>query len=115
METATTASGQQVIVAWFENKAVLRWSYSDRHRGVQRAFCPDQEFGTPLDEIPDDKDVALEVLPEAFTSDPDRLARFERAGKSPGMIAQGGRSRSSNQPRSYARGCGEEPRCQTNR
>ena len=25
-----------------------------------------------------DRDVALKVLPEAFTSDPDRLARFER-------------------------------------
>ena len=24
-----------------------------------------------------DRDVALKVLPEAFTSDPDRLARFE--------------------------------------
>ncbi len=27
-----------------------------------------------------DRDVALKVLPEAFTSDPDRLARFEREG-----------------------------------
>ena len=25
-----------------------------------------------------DRDVALKVLPKAFTSDPDRLARFER-------------------------------------
>ena len=28
-----------------------------------------------------DRDVALMVLPEAFTSDPDRLARFEREAK----------------------------------
>ena len=28
-----------------------------------------------------DRDVALRVLPEAFTSDPDRLARFEREAK----------------------------------
>ena len=28
-----------------------------------------------------DRDVALKVLPEAFTSDPDRLARFEREAK----------------------------------
>ena len=28
-----------------------------------------------------DRDVALKVLPEAFTSDPDRLARFEREVK----------------------------------
>jgi len=28
-----------------------------------------------------DRDVALKVLPEAFTSDPYRLARFEREAK----------------------------------
>ena len=28
-----------------------------------------------------DRDVALRVLPEAFTADPDRLARFEREAK----------------------------------
>ncbi len=28
-----------------------------------------------------DRDVALKVLPEAFTADPDRLARFEREAK----------------------------------
>ena len=28
-----------------------------------------------------DRNVALKVLPEAFTSDPDRLARFEREAK----------------------------------
>ena len=28
-----------------------------------------------------ERDVALKVLPEAFTQDPDRLARFEREAK----------------------------------
>ena len=28
-----------------------------------------------------DRDVALKVLPDAFTGDPDRLARFEREAK----------------------------------
>ncbi len=28
-----------------------------------------------------DRDVALKVLPDAFTQDPDRLARFEREAK----------------------------------
>src|SRR5262245_22230446 len=28
-----------------------------------------------------DRDVALKVLPETFTADPDRLARFEREAK----------------------------------
>ena len=34
-----------------------------------------------------DRDVALKVLPEAFTSDPDRLARFECEVK---VLAPGG-------------------------
>ncbi len=29
-----------------------------------------------------ERDVALKVLPQAFTDDPDRLARFEREAKS---------------------------------
>ena len=33
-----------------------------------------------------DRDVALKVLPEAFTSDPDRLARFEREAKVPASL-----------------------------
>ena len=28
-----------------------------------------------------DRDVALKVLPDAFTADPDRLARFEREAR----------------------------------
>ena len=36
--------------------------------------------GTPRD-TKLDRDVALKVLPEAFTQDPDRLARFERKAK----------------------------------
>ena len=28
-----------------------------------------------------DRDVALKVLPDAFASDPERLARFEREGQ----------------------------------
>ena len=36
-----------------------------------------------------DRDVALKVLPEAFPSDPDRLARFEREAK----VLASGRSR----------------------
>jgi serine/threonine protein kinase len=33
-----------------------------------------------------DRDVALKVLPHAFTDDPDRLARFEREPHSPSPI-----------------------------
>ena len=41
-----------------------------------------------------DRDVALKVLPEAFTSDPDRLARFER--EATGMSASGPRHAESD-------------------
>ena len=32
-----------------------------------------------------DRDVALKVLPEAFTADPDRLARFGSASEPPAL------------------------------
>lgn len=55
VETAETASGKQVIFAWFEDKAaVLRWYHSDMHRGVQDQFFPDRPPHTPLAHVPDD-------------------------------------------------------------
>ena len=55
VETAETASGKQVIFAWFEDKAaVLRWYYSEMHRGVQDQFFPDRPPHTPLEYVPDD-------------------------------------------------------------
>jgi len=36
-----------------------------------------------------DRDVALKVLPDAFTSDPDRLVRFEREAKVHGEADRG--------------------------
>ncbi len=48
-----------------------------------------------------DRDVALKVLPEAFTSDPDRLARFEREAK---VLASLNRDQSSgHHPRESVR------------
>ena len=39
VETARTASGKQVIFAWFENKqAVLNWYNSDVHRKLMNGF-----------------------------------------------------------------------------
>ncbi len=40
-----------------------------------------EELGRRVRDTKLDRDVALKVLPEAFTSDPDRLARFERETK----------------------------------
>ena len=48
-----------------------------------------------------DRDVALKVLPEAFTSDPDRLVRFEREAK---VLASLNRDQSSgHHPRESVR------------
>ena len=62
-----------------------------------------------------DRDVALKVLPEAFTSDPDRLARFERGQmptrgcSSTGITSRAHRGRPlPTAPRS-GRPCGRAP------
>ena len=44
-----------------------------------------------------DRDVALKVLPEAFTADPDRLARFEREAKVSPMSRPAGPLRARSQ------------------
>ena len=55
VETARTASGKNVIFAWFEGKeAVLRWYHSDMHQGVMNKFFPQREPRKPLQGVPDD-------------------------------------------------------------
>lgn len=55
VETAQTSSGKQVIFAWFQDKAsVLRWYYSEMHRGVQDRFFPDRPPHEPLSHVADD-------------------------------------------------------------
>jgi hypothetical protein len=56
VETAQTASGKQVIFAWFEDKkAALKWYYSDTHREVMKRFFPNRKRDRqPLADVPDD-------------------------------------------------------------
>ena len=56
VETAKTASGKNVIFAWFEDKkAVLAWYYSDTHQAVMKRFLPGtKRAGKPLADVPDD-------------------------------------------------------------
>src|SRR5437867_8267994 len=62
VETARTASGKQVIFAWFENKkAVLNWYYSDMHRSVSKQFFPGAPERTPMADIPDDGSPILAI------------------------------------------------------
>ncbi len=45
VETARTASGKEVIFAWFEDKAaVLRWYHSQVHQATMKGAFP----GSPL-------------------------------------------------------------------
>ncbi len=55
MAVARTASGKQVIFAWFADKqAVLRWYYSDTHaQAMNMVTKPEQRQG-PLKYVPDD-------------------------------------------------------------
>ena len=63
VETAQTATGKQVIFAWFEDKeAVLRWYHSDMHRQAQDMFFPDRPEGhEPLAHIDDDSGPILAI------------------------------------------------------
>ena len=55
VETARTASGKNVIFAWFEDKkAVLRWYYSDMHQGAMKMLLADRKPDPPLQGVPDD-------------------------------------------------------------
>jgi hypothetical protein len=56
VETARTASGKQVIFAWFENKrAVLNWYYSDTHQQLLKQYSGGRTRpGGPMTGVPDE-------------------------------------------------------------
>lgn len=57
VETAKTASGKQVIFAWFENKkACMKWYYSETHGRGWKTFFPKSsgQQRMPLSGVPDD-------------------------------------------------------------
>jgi hypothetical protein len=72
VETARTASGKQVIFAWFEDKsAALRWYWSDTHLGAIRSFFPDQEpEKEPMSEVPDEVGPILAIASITFEKEP---------------------------------------------
>jgi len=54
VETARTASGKQVIFAWFENKeAAKRWYYSDTHMKAMQMGFPGHKPPEPMQDVPD--------------------------------------------------------------
>jgi len=74
VETARTASGKQVIFAWFEDKkAALAWYNSDTHRAVMRRFFPDfRREGKPLAGVPDDSGPIMAVASLTLTGQPTK-------------------------------------------
>jgi len=63
VETAQTASGKNVIFAWFQDKkAVMAWYDSPAHKRVMRAFFPDRDGPpVPMKDIADDAGPILAV------------------------------------------------------
>jgi hypothetical protein len=67
VETADTASGKNVIFAWFKDKqAVLEWYHSDMHEGVMNKFFPNRSEREPLASIPDDSGPIMAIASITF-------------------------------------------------
>jgi quinol monooxygenase YgiN len=63
VETAQTASGKNVIFAWFEDKqAALAWHNSDAHQRMMDRFFPERpQERTPMEHIADDAGPILTI------------------------------------------------------
>ena len=100
IELGGTASGKQVVFAWFENKkAVLAWYNSDTHQHLAGQFFPDRKAHTPLANIPDDGQPIL-VIASITPSDTPKVGRttlpvsqiaIELYRPLPGGLSLGGR------------------------
>ena len=101
VEAARTASGKQVLFAWFENKkAVLNWFYSDAHQQLMRTFAPGGSTGRkPLGDIADDSGPILAIASLTYTDKPQVAGvqlpvsqiAIELYAPLPGGLAAGGR------------------------
>jgi hypothetical protein len=73
VEAARTASGKQVIFAWFENKAaLLRWYSSDTHVQLMNTLTPNRPAHVPLADVPDDSGPILTIA--SLTPAPNPVA-----------------------------------------
>jgi hypothetical protein len=100
VEVAQTASGKQVIFAWFENKkAALTWYYSDTHMGLKNSFAPGGAARTPMADVPDDGKPIMAIAsltmgkqpPSASNPFPVSQIAIELYAPLPGGLAAGGR------------------------
>jgi hypothetical protein len=101
VEVAQTASGKQVIFAWFENKkAVLNWFYDPVHQAAMQQFFPGGSSGRqPLADLPDDGQPIMAIAsltmaaaaPEGVTMLPVSQISIELYRPAPGGLSLGGR------------------------
>jgi hypothetical protein len=101
VEAAQTASGKQVLFAWFENKkAVLNWFYSPGHQQLMKMYTPTSSTGRkPLADIPDDSGPIMAIASLTVTDKPQvggvqlpvSQIAIELYAPLPGGLAAGGR------------------------
>ena len=100
VETARTATGKQVIFAWFENKkALLDWYYSPVHQQLMAQFFPGTTSRTPMPDVVDNGQPILAIASltpadkpvNGVTSLPISQIAIELYQPLPGGIALGGR------------------------
>jgi hypothetical protein len=100
VETARTATGKQVIFAWFENKkALLDWYYSPVHQQLMAQFFPGATSRTPMPDVVDNGQPILAIASLTMADKPvggvsslpiSKIA-IELYQPLPGGIALGGR------------------------
>jgi len=101
VEAARTASGKQVIFAWFENKqALLTWYHSEAHQRLMQQFSGDSRRPEgPLTGVPDDGRPVMAIASITMQAPPQngdlRAATTQIAielyAPLPGGLAAGGR------------------------
>ena len=101
VETGQTASGRQVIFAWFDGKkSLVDWYHSDVHQRAMRTVYPGQTFDRqPLPDLPENTGPILTIVSVKFADAPAPGASAPRIvsigielyGPLPGGVAVGGR------------------------
>lgn len=101
VDTGQTASGRQVIFAWFEDKqSLVTWYHSDVHQRAMKTVFPGQTFDRqPLPDLPENIGPILTIVSVSFSDSPKAgsITRsiasigIELYGPLPGGVAVGGR------------------------
>ena len=103
VDTGQTASGRQVIFAWFEDKkSIVAWYRSEVHQKAIKSVFPDRTFDRePLPDLPENSGPILAIVSIKFTDapKPSEASSFPAFGSIgielytplPGGVAVGGR------------------------